>query len=110
LNASQYPGALASLGGSGSLTREYRIRSLDAAKLGFVGGHVLECEPVRPHPAYRRLLLYVDGRTTQVRRVLILDAQGNRNRFDFEVPELNPVLRAGEFSFTPPAGTQWVEG
>ena len=54
-------------------------------------------------------LLYVDGATAQVRRVLILDAQGNKNRFDFSAPIVNTKLDPGEFTFSPPAGTQIVQ-
>jgi outer membrane lipoprotein carrier protein len=41
--------------------------------------------------------------------VLILDAQGNRNRFDFDNPLVNTPVPPGSFSFTPPAGTQIVK-
>jgi outer membrane lipoprotein-sorting protein len=55
-----------------------------------------------------QVLLYVDAGTSQVRRVLILDAQGNRNRFDFNTPLVNTPIPSGEFTFTPPEGTQIV--
>jgi outer membrane lipoprotein carrier protein len=55
------------------------------------------------------VLLYVDSATAQVRRVLILDVQGNRNRFDFENPLVNTPVPAGEFTFSPPTGTQIVK-
>ncbi len=45
-------------------------------------------------------------RPYQVRRVLIIDAQGNRNRFDFLTSEVNTKAPQGEFAFTPPPGTQ----
>jgi outer membrane lipoprotein carrier protein len=54
------------------------------------------------------MILYVDSATAQVRRVLLLDAQGNRNRFDFAKPAVNTKVLSGEFTFTPPAGTQIV--
>ena len=38
----------------------------------------------------------------------ILDAQGNRNRFDFSNPTVNTPVSAGEFTFTPPQGTQII--
>ena len=44
---------------------------------------MLEGVPKEATPAYQKILLYVDANTYQVRRVLLLDAQGNRNRFDF---------------------------
>ncbi len=57
--------------------------------MNFEGGYVLEGVPKEPTPAYQKMLLYVDGETYQVRRVLLLDAQGNRNRFDFSTPSIN---------------------
>jgi outer membrane lipoprotein carrier protein len=50
----------------------------------------------------------VDAQTFQVRRVLVLDAQGNRNRFDFLSPSVNGAVPASQFAFTPPAGTTIV--
>jgi outer membrane lipoprotein carrier protein len=44
-----------------------------------------------------------------VRRVLLLDAQGNKNRFDFKTPEVNKKAPAGEFDFKPPPGTQVIK-
>jgi outer membrane lipoprotein carrier protein len=40
--------------------------------------------------------------------VLILDAQGNRNRFDFNSPLVNTLIPNSEFTFSPPEGTQIV--
>jgi outer membrane lipoprotein carrier protein len=50
----------------------------------------------------------VDGATYQVRRVLLIDAQGNKNRFDFSGTQVNLPPPNGEFVFSPPAGTQVV--
>ncbi|MCA9581013.1 MAG: outer membrane lipoprotein carrier protein LolA, partial [Myxococcales bacterium] len=58
-------------------------------------------------------LFYVmkkDGRTTGVvRRVLIVDAAGNRNRFDFFDFEWDPKVSADRFRFSPPPGTRRVK-
>ena len=43
-----------------------------------------------------------------MRRALILDAQGNRNRFDFDKPIVNQPAAKGEFDFTPPPGTKII--
>ena len=56
-------------------------------------------------PAYKTVFFYVDKDTWQVRRVLILDGQGNRNRFDFSKPRVNEPVSAELFKFTPPPGT-----
>jgi outer membrane lipoprotein carrier protein len=106
---SQYPAALAFLVGGGNLRKEFKLRLLDSKQVNFEGGYVLEGVPKQPTPAYQKILLYVDSGTYQVRRVLLLDAQGNRNRFDFVAPSVNQKVPAGEFSFTPPAGTQVIK-
>ena len=108
LAKSHYPAALAFLVGTGSLLKSFKFTKLDSQQMKFEGGHVLLAEPLEPNPAYRKMLLYVDHGTSQVRRVLLLDAQGNKNRFDFLGPQVNVPVPAGEFAFTPPPGTQVV--
>ena len=106
---SQYPAALAFLVGGGNLKKEFKLRKLNAKQMQFEGGYVLEGVPKEPTPAYQKMLLYVDANTYQVRRVLLLDAQGNRNRFDFVTPTVNQKVAAGEFQFKPPQGTQIIK-
>src|SRR4051812_32303623 len=106
VDKSQYPAALSFLMGQGQLTTSFTLRLLDASQMKFEGGYVLEGIPTAPTPAYQKVLLYVDAQTWQVRRVLILDAQNNRNRFDFNNPVVNTPVPPSEFAFTPPAGTQ----
>ncbi|HSN99902.1 MAG TPA: outer membrane lipoprotein carrier protein LolA [Candidatus Nanopelagicales bacterium] len=109
VKGSQYPAALAFLMGTGKLTTDFKLRLLDAAQMKFEGGYVLEGTPKEATPAYQKLLLYVDGQTNQVRRALILDAQGNRNRFDFASPVVNQPVPKGEFEFSPPPGTRIIK-
>ncbi|MBK8252158.1 MAG: outer membrane lipoprotein carrier protein LolA [Polyangiaceae bacterium] len=106
---SQYPAALAFLMGTGNLTKDFTFRLLDAAQMKFEGGHVLEGVPKEATPAYQKVLLYVDAATSQVRRVLILDAQGNKNRFEFNTVVVNQTVEKKEFEFTAPAGTKIVK-
>ena len=106
---SQYPAALAFLMGKGQLTKDFTLRVLDPTEMKFEGGYVLEGTPKEASPAYQKMLLYVDAQTNQVRRALILDAQGNRNRFDFSAPVVNQPVPKGEFDFTPPPGTKVVK-
>ena len=108
LEKSQYPAALSFLVGQGSLRGSFKLSIMDPKQANFEGGHVLIGEPREATPAYQKMIVYVDGATYQVRRVLLLDAQGNKNRFDFSRPELNLPPPAGEFVFAPPAGTQVV--
>ena len=106
---SQYPAALSFLVGGGNLKKSFKLKKLDAKRLGFTGGYVLLGEPKDPTPAYQKILMYVDAKTHQVRRVLLVDAQGNKNRFDFLKPVVNKKAPAGEFDFTPPKGTTIVK-
>ncbi len=109
MSKSQYPAALSFLVGGGDLRKSFALRLLDAKQLGFEGGWVLEAKPKEPSPTYQTMLIFADAATSQVRRVLILDAQGNRNRFDFLEPVVNQDVPTGEFNFEPPAGTKIVK-
>lgn len=108
MGKSQYPAALAFLVGGGNLRKSFQLKKLDPKDLGFVGGYVLLAVPHEKTPAYQKMLVYVDGKTFQVRRVLLLDAQGNRNRFDFIGPVVNKPPAPGEFRFAPPPGTRVI--
>jgi outer membrane lipoprotein carrier protein len=105
---SQYPAALAFLMGEGKLQKDFTLKLLDASTMKFEGGYVLEATPKEATPAYQKMLLYVDSQTNQVRRVLILDAQGNRNRFDFADPVVNKTIPPDTFNFTPPKNTKII--
>jgi len=108
LDKSPYPAALAFLVGTGSLKQSFKLTKIDPKSVNFEGGLVLAGEPREATPAYQKMLLYIDAATFQVRRVLLLDAQGNKNRFDFSGTEVNKTPPPGEFSFVPPKGTQVV--
>ncbi len=108
LEKSQYPAALSFLIGGASLKQTFKLTKLDPKQMGVEGGYVLLGEPKEATPAYQKVFLYIDAATYQVRRVTLLDAQRNRNRFDFVSPEVNTKAPPGEFSFTPPPGTQII--
>ncbi len=106
MGKSQYPAALAFLVGQGNLKKAFKL-SLTHVK--FEGGYVLMGVPKKGTPAYQKILFYVDGGTYQVRRVMLIDAQSNRNTFTFESPAVNKKVPAGEFKFKPPPGTQIIK-
>jgi outer membrane lipoprotein carrier protein len=106
---SAYPAALSFLLGEGKLTGSFAIKELNAQTLDFKGGYVLLAIPREPTPAYQKMLLYVDGKTFQVRRVLLIDAQKNKNVFDFSEPVVNLPVPASEFQFAAPPGTQVIK-
>jgi outer membrane lipoprotein carrier protein len=107
LKDSQMPTALAFLTGKGDLAKEFTLTLLDMKD--FKGGYVLKGVPKTPTNLYSYVVFYVDGCTFQVRRVLIVDAQDNRNRFDFEKPAVNGKFDASKFKWTPPAGVAVVK-
>ncbi len=101
---SQMPTALAFLTGKGDLSKEFNLELMDSKQLKFEGGHVLKATPKVATNLYNFVLFYVDGTTYHVRRVLIVDAQDNRNRFDFKSPVVNGKVATGKFTWSPPAG------
>ncbi len=108
VDKTQYPAALSFLVGEGSLRKQFRLRKINGDRMKFKGGYVLVAKPRTATPAFQRMLLYVDGGTHQVRRVILLDAQGNKNRFTFDAPVVNKKVEATEFTFTPPTGTKVI--
>ena len=108
VNASQYPAALSFLVGGGKLANIFDFQLYPGASMNFPGGDVLVGTPKQATPAYTKVLFYVDSASSQVRRVLIVDGQGNRNRFDFENPKVNVPVPPNQFNFTPPPGTQII--
>lgn len=109
VNQSQYPAALSFLTGQGSLDQNFTFEIHPGAQFGYQGGYVLVGSPKTPTPAYTKVLFYVDAQTSQVLRVLILDGQQNRNRFDFTNAQVNTAVDAAKFTFSPPPGTTIVK-
>jgi outer membrane lipoprotein carrier protein len=109
MTKSAYPAALSFLLGEGKLTASFALKKLNAQTVGFKGGYVLVGIPREPTPAYQKMILYVDGKTFQVRRVQMIDAQKNKNVFDFSEPRVNEAIAASEFAFSAPAGTQIIK-
>ena len=107
-SGAQYPAALSFLLGTGKLGNAFNFEAFEGSQMKFEGGHVLVGTPKTPTPAYTKVLFYVDAGTSQVLRVMIIDGQGNRNRFDFTAPKVNLAVQPTRFTFTPPQGTTIV--
>jgi outer membrane lipoprotein carrier protein len=106
---SQYPAALSFLTGQGQLSSSFDFEIKDGAgALQFPDGYVLVGTPKTPTAAYQKVLFYVDKQTFQIRRVLILDGQNNRNIFDFVTPQVNLPVNPNQFVFVPPPNTTVV--
>jgi outer membrane lipoprotein carrier protein len=101
---SQMPTALAFLTGKGDLAKEFNLQLMNSQQLKFDGGYVLKGTPKVATNLYNFVFFYVDGTTYHVRRVLIVDAQDNRNRFDFKAPKVNGKVDDTRFKWSPPAG------
>jgi outer membrane lipoprotein carrier protein len=69
---------------------------------------VLVGTPKAPTNAYSKVLFYVDQGTANVVRVMVIDLQGNRNRFDFDAAQINGSVTPDTFKFTPPPGTSII--
>jgi outer membrane lipoprotein carrier protein len=108
VDKSQYPAALSFLTGTGKLTDSFDFELFPGEQMKFPGGYVLVGTPKQATPSYSKVLFYVDAATSQVRRVMVIDGQGNRNRFDFINPKINEPVTVAQFQFTPPSGTSIV--
>jgi outer membrane lipoprotein carrier protein len=112
ITSAQLPQAMAFLMGTGRLEESFTFRRLDAAREGFPSGDVLELRPKQPTPQYDRIVFYVERTPALrglVRRILIVDSSGNRNRFDFSQLKFNGNVASNHFEWQPPKGTRRVQ-
>jgi outer membrane lipoprotein carrier protein len=109
MKGSPYPAVVAFLSGKRDLTRHFTLRLINTPRAARESARVLEAVPRKASPALAKLVLYVDAKTGQVRRVLVVDAQGNTNRFDFTAVVTNKKIPASEFRFRPPIGTKVIK-
>lgn len=104
----EYPGAFGFIMGSG-IRPSFEFSFNEKAKFDL--GHVLVGKPRTPNPQYEQVLFYVHKEKLAkkdpgvVTGVLIIDAQGNRNRFELYDASIPEKVDPAEFSFTPPPGT-----
>jgi outer membrane lipoprotein carrier protein len=108
LRDSQLPTALSFLTGQGDLATEFNFRLIPAQSYGFTGGHVVELRPKTANAQYERLVFFVDGTSYQVRRSLVIDQAGNRNKMEFANARQNQGIQDSRFSFTPPQGVRII--
>jgi outer membrane lipoprotein-sorting protein len=58
---------------------------------------------------YQKLSWFIEGTTFSVRRVVLVDARQNRNRFDFSFETFDRPPPQSEFLLQPPANTQVIQ-
>jgi outer membrane lipoprotein carrier protein len=95
--------------GNGGISRSFDFALNPRAK--WEGGVVLDGKPLAANPSYELAMFYIDqgllakSDPNALKRVLVIDAQGNKNRFDFEGVTQPDKIDPAEFTFTPPPGT-----
>ncbi len=108
----EFPGAFSFILGKG-MRQSFRFKFHKTSK--WEGGPVLIGTPLSPNPGYKQVLFYIDeallakGDLGCIRRVLVIDAQGNRNRFDFVHAESPDSIPDKWFDFSPPKGTEIIK-
>lgn len=103
--------AMSFLLGTGKLADDFDATLLDAKHEGFATGQVLELRPKKPSPHFDRLLFFVETNASVrglVRRIVIVDASGNRNRFDFSAFKFNSGTPESTFEWRAPADARRV--
>ena len=108
-NADRLRRALAFLSGEGKIKDAYKVEKLDPARFNFGAGHVLKLTPKEKGSPFKRVELYIDGTDYRVARSVVVDHEGNRNRFDFTASGSGGALPQALFSFTPPPGVPVLE-
>ncbi len=107
---SALPSVLSFLSGQGNLNNDFNFQIFPGEQMGFPGGYVLVGTPKTPNPSVAKVLFYVDAATSQVRRGMVIDAQGNRNRFDFKNPQVNMPVAQTQFVYSPGPGVTVING
>jgi outer membrane lipoprotein carrier protein len=110
LSQSQLPSALSFLMGTGNLAADFTARLRTSTTRGYENYYMLELTPITPNPSFARLVLFVEPQHYQVVEAGVIDAQNNRNRFQFIAGTVrvntNPPL--DRFRWTPPPGTNVI--
>jgi outer membrane lipoprotein carrier protein len=93
------------LAGKGDLTRDFSVSYTDS---GSAGLWLLRLDPRRKQRDYDWLILGVDPRTMQIRRLVAADQQGGTSTFDFTNYRENTGLTDKIFAFTIPRGVDVI--
>ena len=102
--STEYPGALAFMMGNG-IAGSFDFSVLQPGQP--YAGTVLRGKPLTANPSYETVTFFIgkDKLAAKdpgvIERVLLLDAQGNTNRFDFEGATQPDTIAPAEFTFTP---------
>jgi outer membrane lipoprotein carrier protein len=94
------------LSGSGNLADLFELTL--AKGIALPDATVFRGLPKRPTAGCASVLFYIDNATDQLRRVVIIDVEENRNRFDFVNARINVPVTASQFVLVPPPGTRVI--
>ena len=114
IDQGQLPGVFGFLMGTGKIVEDFKLRILPQKKGVPASVKVLELIPKTPSPHFDKLYFYArvieksGKKAAVVRRVLIVDAQGNRNQFDMSNMKFLKKVDAKRFKFVAPKGTHKV--
>ena len=62
----------------------FSVQSFAGSAMNFPSGTVFVLTPITPTPLVVKILIYVDTKTLEVRREMVIDSHENRDRYDFE--------------------------
>ena len=114
IDDAQLPSVFGFLMGNGKLKDDFRARMVKTKRKLPKGVSIVELRPKKSSPHYKKLYFYVrlikkgDARAALVRRILIIDTQGNRNQFDLRKLKFPKKIADKKFEFVPPKGTPRV--
>jgi outer membrane lipoprotein-sorting protein len=80
-------------------------------KTSYTNGPVITGKPTAPGPSYDSITFFANKALLDkqdpgaLEKILIVDAQGNKNRFEFDSAAQPDKIDPSEFQFTPPPGT-----
>jgi outer membrane lipoprotein-sorting protein len=105
VDQSQYP--VVALLTQSNFASYFTFQLLPGAQLQYPGGYVLVGTPIKT-AAYTKVLVYVDAQTFEIARVMFLDGQQNRNRFDFTNVQRNAQKVNATFVIYPPLNATFI--
>lgn len=99
--SSVLPAAVSFLTGASALSSQFTIVLNTSGSYGGKGDFVLELTPNQPSAQYQQLFFVVDPSNWRVKVSIVIDANGNMNRFNFYTPNLNATVKKSYFQVNP---------
>lgn len=90
--------------GQSALSRDFDVESSQSAEDGNLI-HLL-LYPKDPTTELTEAQIWLDPSTSLIRRVMVMDFYGNTNTIELKNLKPDVAVSAGDFQFTPPAGTE----